>query len=173
MVFSEWKREGLREHKEKYVSTFIYALLTATLIFVPYIIADGGYFLFFGDYNVQQIPFYQMCHKAIREGNIGWNWNTDLGVDFVGSYSFYLLGSPFFWLTLLFPNNIVPYLVAPLLILKFALSALTSYFYIRRFTRKADSARLGALLTPFRAFLFTIFSSTIFTRHWFSSPFYS
>lgn len=152
MVFREKKYELLSKQKEKYVSTFIYALIAAALFFVPYIVGDGGYFLFFGDYNVQQIPFYQMCHNAIKTGDIGWNWGTDLGADFIGSYSFYLLGSPFFWLTIPFPNSFVPYLVAPLLILKFAFSAFTAYFYIRRFTRRTDSARLGALLYAFSGF---------------------
>lgn len=152
MTFTESKQTLLRGQKEKWLSTFLYALLAATLLFLPYIIMDGGYFVFYGDYNVQQIPFYKLCHAMIREGNIAWNALTDLGTDFVSSYSFYLLGSPFFWLTLLFPNNLVPFLIAPLLILKFALSALTSYFYIRRFTRRAESARLGALLYAFSGF---------------------
>ena len=158
MNFSEGKATLLRRQKEKWLSTFLYALLAAALLFLPHIIADNGYFLFYGDYNVQQIPFYQMCHKAIKSGNIGWNWNTDLGANFIGSYSFYLLGSPFFWLTIPFPNWMVPYLVAPLLVLKFVCSALTAYCYIRRFTRRADSARLGGLLYAFSGFsIYNIF----------------
>lgn len=152
MIFSEQKRELLREHKEKCFSTFLYALIAAALFFVPYMFFDNGYFLLYGDYNVQQIPFYQACHQAIKSGNIGWSFTTDLGADFIGSYSFYLLGSPFFWLTIPFKNSLVPYLVAPLLILKFAFAAFASYFYIRRFTRTADSARLGALLYAFSGF---------------------
>lgn len=152
MIFSESKKELLRENKQMYFSTFLYALIAAALLFVPYMFMDDGYFLFYGDYNVQQIPFYQFCHNAVKSGNVGWDFFTDLGTDFIGSYSFYLLGSPFFWLTIPFPNSFVPYLVAPLLILKFALSALTAYCYIRRFTRRADSARLGALLYAFSGF---------------------
>jgi len=158
MNFSGEKRLLLSKKKEKWLSTFLFALLAATLLFLPHIITDNGYFLFYGDYNVQQIPFYQMCHKAIKSGNIGWNWYTDLGANFIGSYSFCLLGSPFFWLTIPFPNYFVPYLVAPLLILKFACSALTAYFYIRRFTRRPDTARLGGLLYAFSGFsIYNIF----------------
>ena len=152
MNFSSVKLKLIGKQKELYASTFFIALLTAAAFFVPYIIADNGYFLFYGDFNVQQIPFYKVCHDAIRSGNWGWNWETDLGVNFIGSYGFYLLGSPFFWITLLFPSNFVPYLMGPLLILKFALSALTAYCYIRRFTRTAYSARLGALLYAFSGF---------------------
>ena len=152
MTFTESKNMLLRPQKEKKLFTFLVALLTAACLFIPYMIMSEGYFTFYGDFNVQQIPFYQMCHKAIREGNVGWNWLTDLGSDFVGSYAFYLLGSPFFWITLIFPNSFVPYLMGPLLILKFACAALTGYMYIRRFTKTAYAASLGGLLYAFSGF---------------------
>lgn len=152
MTFSSLKAITLKPQKEKYLLTFLVALLTSAALFIPYIIMSEGYFTFYGDFNVQQIPFYKECHKAIREGNIFWNWNTDLGANFIGSYSFYLLGSPFFWLTLPFPNSFVPYLMGPLLILKFGCAALTAYCYIRRFTRTPEAASLGGILYAFSGF---------------------
>ncbi len=152
MTYSYKKFNSLRPQKEKTLQTFLIALGVAFLFFIPYIIYDSGYFLFYGDYDVQQVPFYKMCHEMVRTGNISWNWGTDLGVNFIGSYTFYLLGSPFFWITLLFPNWMVPHLMGPLLILKFACSALTSYWYIRRFTKTPHAAQLGALLYAFSGF---------------------
>ncbi len=152
MTFTESKKMLLEPQKEKKMFTFLVALFTAACLFVPYMIMSEGYFTFYGDFNVQQIPFYQMCHSAIREGNVNWNWFTDLGSDFVGSYAFYLLGSPFFWITLIFPNSFVPYLMGPLLILKFAFAALTGYLYIRRFTKTSHAASLGGLLYAFSGF---------------------
>ncbi len=152
MTFTESKQMLLKPQKEKKMFTFLVALITAACLFVPYMIMSEGYFTFYGDFNVQQIPFYQMCHQAVRTGDVNWNWLTDLGSDFVGSYAFYLLGSPFFWITILFPNNFVPYLMGPLLILKFACAALTGYLYIRRFTRTSYAASLGGLLYAFSGF---------------------
>lgn len=158
MTFSQSKQMTLRPQKEKKMFTFFVALFTAACLFVPYMVMSEGYFTFYGDFNVQQIPFYQMCHEAIRTGDVNWNWLTDLGSDFVGSYAFYLLGSPFFWVTLLFPNSFVPYLMGPLLILKFACAALTGYLYIRRFTKTAYAASLGGLLYAFSGFsIYNIF----------------
>ncbi len=142
----------LKPGKELHLQTLLTALGLATLIFLPFCLGDKGYFLFYGDFNVQQIPFYQMCHNAVRNGDIFWNWDTDLGVNFIGSYSFYLLGSPFFWITLLFPNAVVPYLMAPLLVLKFGLAAFTAYFYIRRFTHAPKTAMLASILYAFSGF---------------------
>ena len=152
MEFSYLKAINLRPKKEKWLSTFLISLGVAALFFVPFIILGEGYFIFYGDFNVQQIPFYQQCHEAIKNGNIFWSTTTDLGANFIGSYSFYLLGSPFFWLTIPFPNSFVPYLMGPLLILKFGCAALTSYFYIRRFTRTPEAARLGGILYAFSGF---------------------
>ncbi len=146
------KLERKKRRGELHWQTLLIGLGVAFAFFVPFIILDNGYFLFYGDFNVQQVPFYQMCHRAVREGNIFWNWDTDLGVNFIGSYSFYLLGSPFFWLTLPFPTEFVPHLMGPLLILKFGLSAFTAYFYIRRFVNRPQSAMLGGLIYAFSGF---------------------
>ncbi len=132
---------------------FCIAAVLCSLIFIPFIIFDRGMFLLYGDYNVQQIPFYQLAHDAIKSGQFGWNWYTDLGANFIGSYSFYLLGSPFFWMTIPFPNDWLPYLMAPLFILKFATAAMTSYAFIRRFTKTAQMAFIGALLYAFSGFM--------------------
>lgn len=140
------------------LKAFLLALLVASVIYVPFIIYDNGLFLYYGDFNVQQIPFYQLVHDTIKSGNIGWSHNTDLGANLIGSYSFYLIGSPFFWLTMLFPSQAVPYLIGPLLILKTACMSFTAYVYLRRYTYDKNFAVLGGLLYAFSGFTcFNIF----------------
>lgn len=130
----------------------------ACILFLPFVAIDQGYFVFYGDYNAQQIPFYKTCIEAVQSGNLGWNWQTDLGVNFVGSYSFYTLGSPFFWFAALFPVGISQYLMAPLMALKLGLSSLFAFIYIRRFVKKAESALIGGILYAFSGFsLYNIF----------------
>lgn len=154
-MFLSESRQGttpLTKPKEKYLQAFLWAFVCAALLFLPFVIYDKGYFLFFGDFNVQQVPFYKLAHEAVRSGDIFWNWYTDLGVNFIGSYSFYLLFSPFFWLTLPFPTSIVPYFMAPLLALKFAVMSLTAYTFITRFVKNKNAALIGALLYAFSGF---------------------
>lgn len=131
------------------LQAFLLALAISTAVFLPFVIMDHGLFFYYGDFNVQQIPFYRLVHDAVRAGEWYWNWDTDLGVNFIGSYGFYNLFSPFFWLTLPFPSDAVPYLMAPLLVLKTATAALTSCLYIGRFTRDARYAVFGSLLYAF------------------------
>lgn len=144
------KKTGWRENY--FLLAFLLGLGLSFVIFLPFIIVDGGRFLFYGDFNVQQVPFYRLCHDAVRSGEWGWNSRTDLGANFIGSYSFYLLGSPFFWLTIPFPSEWVQYLMGPLLILKFACASLTGYIYIHRYTKSGDSALIGAVLYAFSGF---------------------
>lgn len=148
---------SLQKKRELLGRTFWLTLGMAVLLFLPFVLYDRGYFIYYGDFNAQQIPFYQIAHDAVRGGNIGWNWYTDLGANFVGSYSFYLLGSPFFWLTLPFPNAWVPYMLAPLLALKLALAATAAYAYTRRFLQPR-LALVAGMLYAFSGFsLYNVF----------------
>lgn len=128
-------------HKQVFFLTFGVILLA----FLPFIVQNRGYFIYMGDYNTQQIPFYQLVHDALRNGKGLWSWNTDLGANLIGSYTYYNLCSPFFWLMLPFPNSWVPYMMGPMLALKIALAALTAYIYIRRYTKTPFAAMIGSL----------------------------
>ncbi|MBD5130121.1 MAG: YfhO family protein [Ruminococcaceae bacterium] len=144
--------------KQYYKKAFLIALAMAAVMFLPLVIIDRGYFIFYGDYNAQQIPFFKMCVRAVHEGLSAWDWHTDLGANFVGSYSYYTLGSPFFWFMCLFPASISEYLMAPLLCVKIALFSLFAYMYIRRFVTKPQTALIGGILYAFSSFnLYNIF----------------
>ncbi len=148
-------RNGSKEH---YGKVFAAAFLIFFIAVLPMLIYNKGIFLYYGDYNAQQIPFSYLMHKAIRSGEIGWNWTTDLGSDLMTSYSFYLFGSPFFWLTMPFPDSTTVYFMPILLCLKTATAALTSYAFIRRFVKSPQAAFVGGLLYAFSGFqLFNIF----------------
>lgn len=134
------------------VRAFFWGLLLAACVIVPVMIYDNGYFLYYGDFNVQEIPFYRLAHDTILSGDIGWSHLTDLGSNFIGSYSFYLLGSPFFYLTLLLPSELVAYAFGPLLILKLGCCSLTAYIYLRRYVRDPRYAVIGGLLYAFSGF---------------------
>lgn len=140
-----------------YKKAFLYAILLGSIIMVPFVIYEWvgtGHpiFLYFGDYNAQQIPFYKHCVEMVRSGSLSWDWLTDLGANFTGTYSYYLLGSPFFWLMCLFPSSWAPYLMAPIYILKYGCASLVGYTYLKRFVKKQDYAVLGGLLYAFCGF---------------------
>ena len=76
----------------------------------------------------------------------------------MNAYSFYLYGSPFFWFSLLFPQQWLPCLMVPLLVLKFAVAGGGAYLYLRRYVRDPNFAVLGAALYTFSGWgLYNIF----------------
>lgn len=144
--------------KEKYLTAFFMGFLVLLAALAPIMLTENGYFIYYGDYNAQQIPFYNMVNDAVRSGQFGWNWFTDLGSDLLTSYSFYLISSPFFWLTTILPRSLVTYSLPVLLALKHGIASLTAYIYIRRFVRSKEAALTGALLYSYSGFqIFNIF----------------
>lgn len=145
-------------NNEGYLKVLLLGFFSFLLVILPIMLYNGGYYIYYGDYNSQQIPFYIHAQDFLKSEGLGWDWNTDLGANFLGSYSFYLLGSPFFWLTLLFPNSAVVFIMPFLLALKHGIATLTSYAFIRRFVRTKQAALIGGLLYAFSGFqLFNIF----------------
>ena len=137
--------------------------LTAALFFLPFYILDGGFFHYAGDFNSQQISFYRYMNGFVKglgypdsplagAASNTFSWATDLGSGAMNAYSFYLYGSPFFWFSLIFPQQWLPYLMVPLLVLKFAVAGGGAYRYLRRYVQNANFAVLGACLYTFSGF---------------------
>ena len=86
------------------------------------------------------------ANEVVHNGGLfGWDWGTDLGSSFIGSYAFYLSGSPFFWLSALLPAKAALYTIPWLLCLKHGIAALTAYGYIRRFVANKNAAVIGTV----------------------------
>ncbi|NLW78983.1 MAG: YfhO family protein [Ruminococcaceae bacterium] len=132
--------------------SFLLGLAGALAIFLPYLIVDKGFFLYCGDYNSQQIPFYTYVQQFIKTGGGTWSWATDLGSSVVNSYSFYNIGSPFLWLTLLFPTRWVPFLMVPLFMLKFGGIAAAAHLYLGRYAKSRNMAVICSVVYAFCGF---------------------
>lgn len=144
--------------KDRYFLVFLLGAAIMLITLIPFMICEKGRFIYYGDYNAQQIPFYSLVNDAVRSRQFGWNWFTDLGSDLISSYSFYLFGSPFFWLTVLLPQKAVTFSMPFLLAIKHGVATLTAYIYIRKFIRGKQSALTGALLYAFSGFqIYNIF----------------
>lgn len=143
--------------KKWYVDRYLYLCMTVcfgiALISIGYFIYRGnGIFTVRDDFNVQQIPFSIAVNDAVKNRQWGWMWNVDLGTNIIGAFSFYNLGSPFFWCSVLFPAEWFPYVVGWLYILKYVVAGMTAYLYIRRFINNREWAVLGAVLYAFSGF---------------------
>ena len=170
MEWSDTARQPrlLEQKKDKFWLTVGLCALTAALFFLPFYLIDGGFFHYAGDFNSQQISFYRYMNGFVKGAGYPdsafttvrntFSWATDLGSGVMNAYSFYLYGSPFFWFSLLFPQQWLPYLMVPLLVLKFAVAGGGAYLYLRRYVKDPNFAVLGAALYAFSGWgLYNIF----------------
>ena len=146
------------QSREPYLIVFVLGFLVMMITVLPVMLVSGGYLTYYGDFNSQQLPFYWHAHEMVQNLDFGWDWQTDLGANFIGSYSFYLLGSPFFWLTVLLPQSVMLYAMPFLLALKSAVAALTAYAFLRRFVRSRRACIIGGMLYAYSGFqLYNVF----------------
>ena len=164
MEWSDTARQPrlLEQKKDKFGLTVGLCALTAALFFLPFYLIDGGFFHYAGDFNSQQISFYRYMNGFVKGAGYPdsafttvrntFSWATDLGSGVMNAYSFYLYGSPFFWFSLLFPQKWLPYLMVPLLVLKFGVAGGGAYLYLKRYVKNWDYAVLGACLYALSGF---------------------
>ena len=142
-----------KRRKEKYITAFVIAFAGCMLCFLPVIIANGGRFFLYGDYNKQQLTFYTHLIGTVRSGSLsGWDPLADLGSDTAASYSFYLLGSPFFWLMTLFPAKLAVTLLPVFIALKSGIAAAGAYAYTRLFVKNTCAALTASVLFGLSAY---------------------
>ncbi|WP_026652204.1 YfhO family protein [Butyrivibrio proteoclasticus] len=151
-VSKEVKKASKRKSYYTPVIMFFGGFLMYVLSILPILISRGLPFFYYGDYNVQQIPFYILAHRAVKSGQFFWNWNADLGGTMFGDFAFYLWGSPFFWITTLFNESTIPYLMPFLMALKYATASCTAYLYLKKHVNKYIYAMIGGFLYAFSGF---------------------
>ena len=151
-----------QSHKKFWQAVGLCAL-TAAVFFLPFYLLDGGFFHYAGDFNSQQITFYRYMNGFVKGAGYPdsafagaprntFSWATDLGSGVMNAYSFYLYGSPFFWLSVLLPQSWLPYMMVPLLVLKFGVAGGGAYLYLRRYVKNENYAVLGACLYALSGF---------------------
>ena len=89
---------------------------------------------------------------AIKEGSFLWTWYNELGSNFIGTFSFYNLFSPFSLIMYLFPVGFIPYLNGIFMILKYGVAGLISYLFLKRYFKDYKYAIIGSLLYTFSGF---------------------
>ena len=141
------------KNAEYRLRAFLIVFGVCAVCFLPIMLMNGGRFFYYGDYNKQQIVFYTHLHDALRDGSFGsFDLFADLGSDTVSSFSFYLLGSPFFWLTLPLPSALVVSVMPLLTAVRSGLAAVGAYCFARRFVRDKNCALIAGILYGLSSF---------------------
>ncbi len=101
------------------------------------------------DYAAQYIPFWQYITHNVRNGIPAYDMTTDLGANFIGSYTYYGLSNPFTLAGLIFSKESLLYAVTFINAAIWGLAAVSAGAYCRRYTLKDSSAFICSILYAF------------------------
>ena len=134
--------------KENYLLILL-SLLIITLSFGTYLIRYHDFVLGY-DFQYQHLLFYDEFNRLIKSGQLPfWSKNMFLGGNFWSSKTYYLLGDPFAYLTLLFPKEYMTYALMITYILKLLTAILLFNHLLEKMNIKKKYRILGSLLYGF------------------------
>ena len=100
----------------------------------------------------QEVPFIIETKRMLMSCYPLWSWNHLLGDNFIGSYSFYTLTSPFVWFNCLFPNQWMLHVITFTLLLKMICVGMAAYAYLRKMSVSGEMSVVGGLMYTFSSF---------------------
>ena len=129
---------------------FIFLLGVGVIFFMVSLFTNHFTTPFSGDYNTQQYAFYLNLYDDwwhfIKTGSFRlFDMNTFLGVNNIGSNSFYSLFDPFFFIVLFFPRSWMGQMMAISTIIRMSLAGLVFYGYLRYMKVSDRSSRLAGV----------------------------
>ena len=135
------------------IQSFFLCVLLGFISMAGFAVQNQGFFYILSDFNTQQIPFTISLHQYLETSPVsGWLWNYEVGHSAIQAYGFYALGSPFFWLSMLFPAQWFPYIVSLIFVIKYGVAGCTSYMFLKRFSENQLHAMIGAVVYAFSGF---------------------
>ena len=152
MIYRSQNRIKKKADVKTYLAVFGVNFFIALLAFAPMLIRDRGLFYVAGDFNQQQLMFNTLINDTLKGGGGYWNWSIDLGSDILTTMSFYNIGSIFNWIAYLLPSEPFMYIIPWIFMLKYAVTGVTSFAYIKNYTDDLGYAMLGSVMYSFSGF---------------------
>lgn len=151
------KEAKFKRFEERVSTRYFFIALVATLaviFFIYPLVTEYFTIPLGGDFTQQQIPFYTNGYDDwwhfFKTGEFPlWDSNTFLGVNNIGSNSFYYSMNPFFLPILIFPRELIPQGISILMIAKFVLAAVTMRLYLKYMGVSEKEARFFAIIYAF------------------------
>lgn len=103
----------------------------------------------------QYLPFLLETKRMLASGEPWWSWNILFGDDFITGMSYYTLFSPFAWVALLLPYDMLPFSITFIMLLKLIFIGVAARLYLRKMGVSDTNANLGAWLYAFSSFTIT------------------
>ena len=127
-------------------------ILLISLVGILPSLLQNGCFVLATDMAAQQLPFIIETKRMLSSGCPWWTWNHVFGDNFIASYSFYTITSPFVWINCLFPDKWMLYGITFTLLLKMLCTGLAAYAFLKKMSISSESSIIGALMYAFSSF---------------------
>ena len=142
----------LDEMRRKKLNILCFWIILITIVGMLPAVLQYGYFVLVTDMAAQEVPFIIETKRMLMSGCPFWSWNHVIGDNFIASYSFYTLTSPFVWINCLFPDQWMLYGITFTMLLKMLCAGLAAYAYLRKMAISTESSVTGALMYTFSSF---------------------
>lgn len=139
-----------KEEKRTIFKVGALAALMILIIMLPSMIQNHGVYIIRGDYIDQYIPRLIKTRQILLSGEGTWDWYNYLGAPFNKINVLFSLNA----VCLLFPQELIPYAVTYMHLLRFAVIAMAAYAYLNYMFKNSKRAVLGALLYTFSSYTF-------------------
>lgn len=131
--------------------TLLFIILTAITFFLFF--KSGRSLVWMTDGFKQHYIFLQDFYTSIKNGFSSFSWSLGLGLDKIGQLSYYILGDPFAYISLLFPIASLKYVYTALVLVRMYCVGLSFIFYCRYHKKSKYSTLIGALMYTFSGFI--------------------
>lgn len=140
----------------------IYTMMFIIIFSLYYIVflQEGKTLIWSGDGINQHFSilydFNEMIRNFIKNPSSGfqdWSWSIAYGSDVIGAYSYYVIGDPFSYLSLLFPLNKLEFAYNLLIVIRLYCAGLAFIYYSRRMGFSNYGGILGSISYAFSGFI--------------------
>lgn len=141
---------------DKFYKTIIFYTLSffiiASIVFLGFYARGKSLLLGMDSFN-QHFVIFKNYHEIIKNGFSLFAWNIGLGEGVIGEYAYYVMGDPFFYLSLPFSVGALKYIYSLLIILRIYCCGLTFLFLCRYKKKDAFSSLIGSLAYSFSSYV--------------------
>lgn len=150
---------NIKEKTKKYNAYIFYTLIFGIIALAAFFvfIKTGKSFIWrpdgFKQHYVILYDFNTMIKNIFQDGISLFSWNMGLGLDVIGQYSYYVLGDPFAYISLLFPTKYLKYVYQLLVILRIYCVGLAFIMYCRYNKKDNYNTIIGAIIYTFSGYI--------------------
>ena len=151
--------QKIKEYAKKHKAFIIFSILFAiTVIGVYWLFLKGKISFIWNTDGLKQhyvilYDFNEMIRNLFKEGISTFSLNIGLGLDVIEQYSYYVIGDPFAWLSLLFPLDKLEYVYSILIVLRMYCIGLAFMAYCKYHKKENLPTIIGSLAYAFCGFI--------------------